>query len=72
MIDRLVLTAALALLAGHALAQEAAEGGDAPLSAIDWLGDVPVEPALDAPFLGLEAPVTQSGTAPDVAAAPLE
>ncbi|MEL6551170.1 MAG: hypothetical protein AAFQ54_13090 [Pseudomonadota bacterium] len=72
MIDRLVLIAALALLAGQVPAQQTAEGGDAPLSAIDWLGDVPVEPALDAPFLGLEAPVTQSGAAPDVAAAPLE
>ncbi|MEL6915020.1 MAG: hypothetical protein AAFP13_11005 [Pseudomonadota bacterium] len=64
--------ACLALLAAGSTAQEAQEAEDAPLSAIDWLGDVPMEPALDDPFRALEAPVAESGAVPSVEAAPLE
>lgn len=61
-----------ALAALSPLAVAAQGNGDAPLSAIDWLGAVPVEEALSDPQLAPEEPVTGSAAAPTVEAGPLE
>ncbi|MEM1375338.1 MAG: hypothetical protein AAGF78_13255 [Pseudomonadota bacterium] len=66
------ITAGAALLALAPLAVAAQQDAQAPLSAIDWLGTVPVEEALSDPQLALEEPVTASAASPAVEAAPLD